>query len=187
MRQTIKHERQSRYSPMPRYHFHLVSDHVRVPDCEGVVLSDTWAARREAFLVADELLKPGSPQQHRKWNGWSVQVVDQFGSEVLFVSVGGVAAGTQREAEAQRASPALPAFEVRNGDASPAQAGRHGRHANETFDHTRRLAEEVKAHLERCKQLQRAVARQIQAARETARLSAQLIEQARTLPAGPPS
>lgn len=187
MRQTIETERQFRYPLMPRYHFHLVSDHVRVPDCDGVVLSDTWAARREAFLVADELLKPGSAQQHRKWNGWSVQVIDQFGSEVLFVSVAGVAAGREREADAERAGPALPAFEVRDRDGSPAQAGRNDRHANEIVDHTRRLAEEVKAHLERCKQLQRAVARQIQAARETARLSAQLIEQARTLPAGPPS
>lgn len=186
MRQTIEPERQSRYPLMPRYHFHLISDHVRVPDCEGVALSDTWAARREAFLVADELLKPGSPEQHRKWNGWSVQVVDQFGREILFVSVAGMAARKGREADSERADPALPAYEGRDHDGSPPRADGHGRGHNEVFDHTRRLAAEVKAHLEHCKQLQRAVARQIQAARETARLSAQLIEQARALPVGPP-
>lgn len=180
MRQTIDHEGQARYQLMPRYHFHLVSDYARVPDCDGVVLSDAWAARREAFLVADELLKPGSPEQQRKWNGWSVQVIDQSGTEVLFVSVAGVVACAEREAEARRT--------VRDQDGSLAPVDRrHGRLHNEIFDHTERLAAEVRAHLERCKQLQRAVARQIQAARETARLSAQLIEQARTLPVGPPS
>ena len=188
MRQTIKPERQSRYPLMPRYHFHLVSNHVRVPDCEGVILSDAWAARREAFLVADELLKPGSSAQHRKWNGWSVQVVDQFDREVLLVSVGGMVAGAGQEAEAERAGGSAPTEQVRERDGPPVQGGRrNGRRSNEVFGHTKRLAEEARAQLEQCRQLQQAIIRQIQAARETARLSVQLIEQARTLPVGPPT
>lgn len=172
---------------MPRYHFHLVSDCARVPDCDGVDLADAWAAQREAFLVVDELVKPGSSAQHRKWTGWSVQVVDDRGDEVLFVPVGGLTAGRDAERNGARSVPAAERTGARN--AAPGGGDRvHRRRRADAYggDNLHRTTDAMWRD-EQCKELRRALAMQIDAARETARLSVKLIEQARTLPVASPS
>jgi len=157
---------------MPHYLFHLVSPEAQVPDDDGIDLADTWAARREALLIADELLKPGSPAQLRKWRGWSLQVVEERGGQVLFVPIVDLVAGTDDDAE-------------RSGPGRAARDGTGG-HSSGTFRTTLRLAAEAVRQIEQCRQLKRAVGTQIELARETVRLSAELIERGRTLAIGNP-
>lgn len=156
---------------MPRFHFHLVSECARVLDSEGIVLADDWSARREAVLVAHELVKPGSAAQHRKWQGWSVQVVDGRNSEVMFVPV------------VELLGARSPARRGDNRDPAPDRTNRVQRRARtEAYSDNIRLAAEAIRHVERCRQLKRSIDTQIELARETARLSAQLLEQWRSLP-----
>ena len=171
---------------MPHYLFHLVSREAQVPDSDGIDLADAWAARREALLMANELVKPGAPAQRAKWKGWSLQVVDERGSEVLFVPLNAMIADIRAAGQSELLS--AP------GDGAHGVHGVHGVH--ERPDHQRdrtcvdayrttlRLAAEAIRQVERCRQLQRAVVTEIKSARETARLSAELMERGRTLPAG---
>jgi hypothetical protein len=160
---------------MPRYHFHLVSNCAQVLDREGVRLADPWAAQREAFLVAEELVKPGLPAQHRKWHGWSVQVVDEQGGEVLFVPVVELLAAPWAGRRDKRAS--TPGWSTDDRDRTDGIA----------HIESRRMTVQAEQHAQRCKQLQRAITAQIELAKESARRSAQLVEQWRTLAAANPS
>jgi hypothetical protein len=59
---------------MPRYFFHLESKGEKIADVQGLVLSDDFAARREAEAVAAALKK-------RHGNAWRVIVRDEYGHE----------------------------------------------------------------------------------------------------------
>ncbi len=173
---------------MPRFHFHLVSDCALIPDSEGVVLADPGAARREALLVAEELVKPGLPAQHRKWRGWSVQVADDCGREVLLVPVVELLGAVAQRTEPARKTPAYVGAHTSHRDGAPGNTARStGGTGKEHYARTLHLTAEAIRHVERCRQLQQAIAKEVELARETARLSARLVEQWRMLPAGTPS
>ncbi|HUI97572.1 MAG TPA: hypothetical protein VLX44_17585 [Xanthobacteraceae bacterium] len=177
---------------MPRYLFNLVSDRAEVRDHDGVDLADPWSARREAFLIADDLIRPGAPIQLRKWRGWSVQVVDERGGEVLRVPIGDLRPDT-RDAAPGRPMSAGVVDRVAISHAAPDPVDRL------TSDFYARLSAEAQ-HLAAqrhqlaaqrlrqgadCTRLRRAIRLEIERAQETARLSAQLIAQCRDLPVGP--
>jgi hypothetical protein len=168
---------------MPRYLFHLVSDCARVPDREGTDLADVGAARREAFLVAGELVKPGLPAQHRKWDGWSLHLIDQQGGEVLNMPVGKLAAGRGPAAASDERTSGAPGENA----ASDRVARSRGGIRTDVMMHTRRLIAEALRQVERCHRLHRAVSAEIELARQTARLSAQLVDQSNTLLAAKPT
>jgi hypothetical protein len=173
---------------MPRYLFHLVSDCARVPDREGTDLADAGAACREAFLVAGELVKPGLPAQHRKWHGWSLQLIDQQGAEVLNMPVGELVAGRGHAAAPDRRMSAPTADRAPGEHAtSDGVAKSAGGIRTDVIMHTRRLIAEALRQVERCHRVHRAVSAEIELARQTARLSAQLIEQSSALLAAKPT
>ena len=173
---------------MPRYLFHLVSDCARVPDREGTDLADAGAARREAFLVAGELVKPGLPAQHRKWDGWSLQLVDEQGGEILNMPVGELAARRgPAVAPDQRMSAPIADRAPGETAASDRVARSGGGIRTDAMMHTRRLIAEARRQVERCHRLHRAVSAEIELARQTARLSAQLVEQSSSLSATKPT
>src|SRR5882757_8744488 len=127
---------------MPRYLFHLVSDCARVPDREGTDLVDVGAARREAFLVAGELVKPGLPAQHRKWGGWSLQLIDEQGGEVLNLPVGELAARGHGAVPDQRMSAPIADRAPGEHAASHPVARSGGGIRTDVMMHTRRLIAE---------------------------------------------
>ena len=99
-----------------------------------------------------------------------MQVVDGRNSEIMFVPVVELlGAGTA----------------ARGGSHDPAadRAGRVQRRARtQAYNDNIRLTAEAIRHVERCRQLKQSIDTQIELARETARLSAELLEQWRNLP-----
>ena len=64
---------------MTRYFFHLRFGHRVVWDEEGTELSNRSAARSEALAAVCELAEPNTGRPSRRWAGWFLQVVDEFG------------------------------------------------------------------------------------------------------------
>jgi len=149
---------------MPHYRFNLVSDCARLPAREGIDLVDVQAARREAILIASELVKPGLPAQQRKWKGWTLQVADEQG-EILSVSFAEFFAGAERLAPLER-------IEIR-------AAERRTALTSETL----RLTADAMRHVERFEHLRRELSAAIERARSTVGFSARLIEESRSLTA----
>ena len=66
---------------MPRYFFHVVCGEARIPDPDGVDISESdMASLRGAKIVSDMLR--ASPELFEGWEDWSVEVVDELGTVV---------------------------------------------------------------------------------------------------------
>jgi hypothetical protein len=63
---------------MPRYFFHFVRGEARIPDLDGIDMSER--SLRGAKIVS-ELLE-AVPEIGEGWEGWSVEIVDELGTIV---------------------------------------------------------------------------------------------------------
>jgi hypothetical protein len=70
---------------VPRYYFH-VHDSADVPDKEGVVLSGSDEARRQAVIASGEMLKDFGIRlwSHPDWHMW---VTDEAGKTICTLAV----------------------------------------------------------------------------------------------------
>jgi hypothetical protein len=66
---------------MPRYFFHVVRGEARIPDPDGIDISESdMASLRGAKIVSDML--DASPELFEGWEDWSVEVTDERGTVV---------------------------------------------------------------------------------------------------------
>jgi hypothetical protein len=66
---------------MPRYFFHVVCGEVRIPDPDGVDMSESDMASLRGAKIVSEMLKT-FPELFEGWEDWSVEVVDELGTVV---------------------------------------------------------------------------------------------------------
>jgi hypothetical protein len=66
---------------MSRYFFHLVRGEVRIPDPDGIDMSESDMASLQGAKIASEMLET-VPELFEGWKGWSVEIVDELGTVV---------------------------------------------------------------------------------------------------------
>jgi hypothetical protein len=65
-----------------RLYFHLVNSSKRIPDEQGVEVSDIAQVHMEALLAIEEVRQEGEICDH-DWSGWALNVTDATGTVVL--------------------------------------------------------------------------------------------------------
>ena len=68
---------------MPRYYFHIVDDHTRTIDDEGMVLAGLTAVADEAEASARDLLAQDLSTHRPSDNNCRIEAVDENGTLVL--------------------------------------------------------------------------------------------------------
>ncbi len=66
---------------MPRYFLHIVRGEARIPDPDGVDISESDMASLRGAKIVSDMLKT-SPELFEGWEDWSVEVVDELGTVV---------------------------------------------------------------------------------------------------------
>jgi hypothetical protein len=66
---------------MPRYFFHFVRGEARIPDPDGIVMSESDMASLRGAKIVSEMLET-SPELFEGWEDWSVEIVDELGTVV---------------------------------------------------------------------------------------------------------
>jgi hypothetical protein len=66
---------------MPRYFFHFVRGEARIPDPDGIDMSESDMASLRGAKIVSELLE-AIPELFEGWEGWSVEIVDELGTIV---------------------------------------------------------------------------------------------------------
>ena len=66
---------------MPRYFFHFVRGEARIPDPDGINMSESdMASLRGAKIVSE--MRETFPELFEGWEDWSVEIVDELGTVV---------------------------------------------------------------------------------------------------------
>jgi hypothetical protein len=66
---------------MPRYFFHIVRGEARIPDPDGINMSESdMASLRGAKIVSE--MRETFPELLEGWENWSVEIVDELGTVV---------------------------------------------------------------------------------------------------------
>lgn len=66
---------------MPRYFFHFVRGEARIPDPDGIDISESDMTSLRGAKIVSEMLKT-FPKLFEGWEDWSVEVVDELGTVV---------------------------------------------------------------------------------------------------------
>jgi hypothetical protein len=66
---------------MPRYFFHVVRGEARIPDPDGIDISESDMGSFRGAKIVSEMLE-ASPELFEGWEDWSVEVVDELGTVV---------------------------------------------------------------------------------------------------------
>jgi hypothetical protein len=66
---------------MPRYFFHFVRGEARIPDPDGIDMSESDMASLRGAKIVSEMLET-VPELFEGWEGWSVEIVDELGTVV---------------------------------------------------------------------------------------------------------
>ena len=66
---------------MPRYFFHFVRGEARIPDPDGIDMSESDMASLRGAKIVSEMLET-SPELFEGWEDWSVEIVDELGTVV---------------------------------------------------------------------------------------------------------
>ena len=66
---------------MPRYFLHFVRGEARIPDPDGIDISESDMASLRGAKRVSEMLK-AAPELFEGWEDWSVEVVDELGTVV---------------------------------------------------------------------------------------------------------
>jgi hypothetical protein len=66
---------------MPRYFFHFVRGEARIPDPDGIDMSESDMASLRGAKIVSELLE-AIPELFEGWEGWSLEIVDELGTVV---------------------------------------------------------------------------------------------------------
>jgi hypothetical protein len=66
---------------MPRDFFHFVRGEARIPDPDGINISESDMASLRGAKIVSEMLET-VPELFEGWEGWSVEIVDELGTVV---------------------------------------------------------------------------------------------------------
>ena len=66
---------------MPRYFFHFVRGEARIPDPDGINISECDMASLRGAKIVSEMVET-VPELFEGWEGWSVEIVDELGTIV---------------------------------------------------------------------------------------------------------
>ena len=66
---------------MPRYFFHFVRGEARIPDPDGIDISESDMASLRGAKIVSEMLET-FPELFEGWEDWSVEIVDELGTVV---------------------------------------------------------------------------------------------------------
>ena len=66
---------------MPRYFFHFVRGEARIPDPDGIDISESAMASLRGAKIVSEMLET-VPELFEGWEDWSVEIVDELGTVV---------------------------------------------------------------------------------------------------------
>jgi hypothetical protein len=71
---------------MPRYFFHLRSDHKSLLDCHGTGFPGPEAACKEARRTVQDFFQPWTGRVAPEWQGWSLEVCDERGRGIFLMA-----------------------------------------------------------------------------------------------------
>ena len=71
----------NRRKRLQRYFLHIVRGEVRIPDPDGIDISERDMASLRGAKIVSEMLKT-APELFEGWEDWSVEVVDELGTVV---------------------------------------------------------------------------------------------------------
>jgi hypothetical protein len=157
---------------MPRFFFHLRNARKSLLDCDGMMLADAAAARREAVSAVRDFFQPATGRVPPDWEHWSFDVRDERGRCVCSASFADAA-------ELEAASPTLA-----DSSAAPSivylDIVRAKREFSALEDRVRRLLRRTSLLVDRNRYEANALYHLLQAAQEVRLRSRELLERSRS-------